>query len=237
MELLLLGTAHFDQSSDAITLSKERKNSLSDSQFETLNSLLFQFTPEQIFTEYLVEDQEELHQMYSTDDVSSSFKRNEIYRIAFSLGHKLQLPTIYAIDWNTPDPSIPKFADLLEGTDGKKVKAILDRYQKMDLMKFDLLEEGLIPYLKYLNSEAFISRSHQMYLECMDESDLAFEWVTRYWIYRNLKIVQKIKQSWQEGTKRAILLIGASHLYLIRQAFKENKRFKVISFDEWSSSL
>lgn len=233
MELLILGTAHFESTGDYAQLSEDQKNSLNDEQFDKLVHSLIPFYPEQIFTEALAENEKELHHSYVSDDVSESFKRNEIYRIAFALGRKIQLPTINAVDWNTFDGSFPSFDKMLEGEDGKIVKEVLDQYLSKDLMKEDLLKQDLIKFMRHLNSEEFIKMSHSIYVELMEISDDAFEWVTRYWYYRNLKIVQNIKRAWDKNTKRALLLIGGSHTYLIRQALLDDVRFNVITYDEW----
>jgi hypothetical protein len=233
MELLILGTAHFESTGDYVQLSEEQKGSLQDEQFQKLVETLTPYKPTQIFTEDLVENEEELNKAYVTDEVSDSFKRNEIYRIAFALGRKLQLPTIHAVDWNKFDGSVPSFDKMFEGPDADVIKEILDKYTSMDIMKDDLLKEDLIKYIRQLNSEAFIKVSHDIYVELMEVSDDAFEWVTRYWYYRNLKIVQNIKRAWHKDTERAVLLIGGSHTYLVRQALLEDERFTVITYDEW----
>lgn len=233
MELLILGTAHFESTGDYSQLSEDQKNNLKGEQFEKLVETLIPFKPTQIFTEDLAENEETLHHYYVSDEVSESFKRNEIYRIAFALGRELQLPTINAVDWNKFDGSVPSFDKMLEGQDSKVIKEIIDKNLSKDIMKEHLLTEDLIKYIRQLNSEEFIKVSHDIYVELMEVSDDAFEWVTRYWYYRNLKIVQNIKRAWHKDTERAVLLIGGSHTYLIRQALLDDERFNVITYDEW----
>ena len=233
MEILILGTEHFESTGDYVQLSEDEKNSLNDEHFEKLVNTLVPFNPSQIFTEELAENEKELHHYYVSDEVSESFKRNEIYRIAFALGRKLQLPTINAVDWNKFDGSVPSFDKMLEGPDSEVVKEIIDKYISKDIMKKDLLKEDLLKYICHINSEEFIKVSHDVYVELMEVSDDAFEWVTRYWYYRNLKIVNNIKHAWKKDTERAVLLIGGSHTYLIRQALLDDERFNVITYDEW----
>lgn len=234
MELLILGTAHFESTGDYSQLSEDQKNNLNKEQFEKLVDTLIPYNPTQIFTEELAENETELHRYYVTDDVTESFKRNEIYRIAFALGRKLNLLTINAVDWNKFDGSVPSFNKLLEGKDSEIIKSIIEKYLSMDIMKEeDLLKEDLIKYIRHLNSEPYIKFSHDIYVELMEASDDAFEWVTRYWYYRNLKIVNNIKRVLKEDTERAVLLIGGAHTYLIRQALLDDERFSVITYEEW----
>lgn len=233
MELLILGTAHFESTGDYAQLSENEKSNLKDEQFDKLVDTLIPFKPTQIFTEALAENEEKLHYYYVSDEVSESFKRNEIYRIAFALGRKLQLPTINAVDWNKFDGSVLSFDKMLEGQDSKVIKEVIDKYLSKDIMKEDLLKEDLLKYIRQLNSEEYIKVAHDIYVELMEVSDDAFEWVTRYWYYRNLKIVNNIKRAWQKETERAVLLIGGAHTYLIRQALLDDERFNVITYDEW----
>lgn len=234
MELLLLGTSHFESTGDYAQLSEEQKQSLQDEQFVKLVETLIDFKPTQIFVEQELEDQAHLHRYYETNDVPESFKRNEIYRIAFSLARKLNIPTVHAVDWNKQIEGIPNLDEILEGPDQQVIHGIITKYNdKLNLFENDLISKDLITYFRYLNSEETIALMHTIYVEMMHASDEAFEWVVRYWYYRNLKIVQQLKRAWLPETERAVLLIGGGHNYLVRQQLQDDPRFTVITYDQW----
>ena len=234
MELLLLGTAHFEGTGDYTQLSEEQKQNLKDEQFEKLVETLIDFKPTQIFVEQELDQQEQLNTYYETNAVPESFKRNEIYRIAFPLARSLNLPTVHAVDWNKIVEGNPSFDRILEGPDQAVIHEILEKYNVAGYFdNSELLSKDLIAFLRHLNSEETIAISHKIYVELMEASDEAFEWVLRYWYYRNSKIVQQMKRSWLPETERAVLLIGAGHNYLIRQQLLDDPRFTVITYEEW----
>jgi hypothetical protein len=234
MELLLLGTAHFESTGDYAQLSEEQKQNLQDEQFEKLVETLIDFKPTQIFVEQELDDQSQLHRLYETNDVPESFKLNEIYRIAFPLARKLNLPTVHAVDWNKQIEGIPNLDEIVEGPDQEAIQEIITKYNdKLNLFENEHICKDLIAYFRYLNSEETIALMHTVYVEMMTASDEAFEWVVRYWYYRNLKIVQQLKRVCLPETERAVLLIGGGHNYLVRQQLQDDPRITVITYDEW----
>ena len=234
MELLLIGTAHFESTGDYAQFSEEQKQNLQDEQFEQLVDTLIDFKPTQIFVEHEFSNQADLQMLYETNNVSESFKRNEIYRIAFPLARKLLLPTVEAIDWNQQINNIPNLDDILGDPKQSEIHKILAKYNdKLNLFENELIKKNLIAYFRYINSEETIKTMHMVYVELMAASDEAFEWVTRYWYYRNLKIVQQLKRSYLPETEQAVLLIGSGHNYLVRQQLMDDPNFTVITYDEW----
>ena len=234
MELLLIGTAHFEGTGDYAQLSEEQKQNLQEEQFEKLVETLIDYKPTQIFVEQEIDDQAQLQLLYETSDVPESFKRNEIYRIAFPLARKLNLPTVHAVDWNKQIKGIPSLDSILEGPDQEAIHEILAKYNgELSIIENELISKDLIAYFRSINSNETIASMHRVYVEMMNVSDEAFEWVVCYWYYRNLKIVQQMKRTWLPETERAVLLIGSGHNYLVRQQLQDDPHFTVITYDEW----
>lgn len=100
MEVLLVGTIHLGYTPDIHTLSKDDTDKYSDMHFEQLTTDIAKSQADQIFIEYPIHLQHELHAMYHSDKVNDAFKQNEIYQIGFRLAKKLRHETIYAADWN-----------------------------------------------------------------------------------------------------------------------------------------
>lgn len=214
-------------------MSEEQKQNIQEEQFQKLVETLVDFAPSQIFVEYPYSMQDNLHNLFVTDEVSDSFKRNEIYRIAFQLARKLELSTVQAVDWNESVPGIPDIGAILEGPDGETLREILMKFERLNYFEKELLSRDLVDYFRHINHDAIIQQGHMPYVEMMAVNDDAFEWTARYWYYRNLKIVQLMKRTWLPDTERALLLIGAGHSYLVRQQLLEEPRYKVITYDEW----
>lgn len=239
MEILLVGTFHLADTSDLNALSEKDKSKYSDSDFEQLAIDLAKFQADQVFVEYPLHLQEHLTSIYSSaevDEINEAFKKNEIYQIGFRLAKMLGHDAIYAVDWNEqPEESI----DLSLVAEGKS-KAVFDEIMgrmKMVLEKLStIIQQGdIIELYKHINSYENIVNDHQVYLDFMQlDDEIAFEWVTKYWYYRNLRIVRNIKKSILPETKRAVILYGSGHNYLLKQQLEDDKAIKVIQYGDWS---
>ncbi|MEK4080608.1 DUF5694 domain-containing protein [Solibacillus sp. FSL K6-1126] len=66
------------------------------------------------------------------------------------------------------------------------------------------------------------------------DDEIAFEWISKYWYYRNLRIARNIKKSILPETKRSVILYGSGHNYLLKQLLEEDESIKVIQYGDWS---
>lgn len=46
-------------------------------------------------------------------------------------------------------------------------------------------------------------------------------WVGQYWYYRNLRIWKNTMELFREPDERVLLLVGAAHVHLLSQFFRE----------------
>lgn len=198
MEILLVGTFHFSDTSDLNTLSEKDKRKYSDSDFEKLAIDLAKFQADQVFVEYPFHLQEHLTSIYRSaevEEINEAFKKNEIYQIGFRLAKILGHDAIYAVDWNEqPEESID-LGLVAEGQSKTEFEEVMNRV-KLVLEKLStIIQQGdIIELYKYINSYENIVNDHKVYLDLMQlDDEMAFEWVMRYWYYRNSKIVRNIK--------------------------------------------
>lgn len=239
MEILLVGTFHFSDTSDLNTLSEKDKRKYSDSDFEKLAIDLAKFQADQVFVEYPFHLQEHLTSIYRSaevEEINEAFKKNEIYQIGFRLAKILGHDAIYAVDWNEqPEESID-LGLVAEGESKTEFEKIMNRV-KLVLEKLStIIQQGdIIELYKYINSYENIVNDHKVYLDLMQlDDEMAFEWVMRYWYYRNSKIVRNIKKSILPESKRAVILYGGGHTYLLKQMLKDDESIKVIQYGDWS---
>ncbi|MEK4386297.1 DUF5694 domain-containing protein [Solibacillus sp. FSL W7-1464] len=239
MEILLVGTCHLSDTSDLNTLSEKDKRKYSDGDFEKLAIDLARFQADQVFVEYPFHLQEHLTSIYRSaevEKVNDDFKENEIYQIGFRLAEMLGHDAIYAVDWNEqPEESID-LGLLAEGQSKTEFEEIMNRVQFVLEKLSTIIQQGdIIELYKYINTQQYNVNDHQVYVDLMQLDDkIAFEWVTKYWYYRNLKIVRNIKKSILPETKRAVILYGSAHNYLFKQLLEEDEAIKVIPFGDWS---
>lgn len=234
MEVLLVGTIHLGYTPDINTLSKEDTETYSDVHFEQLTNDLAKFQADQIFVEYPFDLQHQLHNLYESDEINDDFKGNEINQIGFRLAKKLGHETICAADWN--EEVGPDLGLVAEGKSKEAYEEIMGRIAiEMNKVSSIIQQKDIIKLYKYMNSKESIANDHKMYVDLMQlEDETAFEWVAKYWYYRNLRIVNNIKKSIKPETKRIIILYGAAHNYLIKQQLEDEPSIKVIPYGHWS---
>jgi len=234
MEILLVGTVHLGYTPDLNQLSEEDKNIFGETHFEQLTNDLASFNAEQIFVEYPFTLQEQLHYAYESNDVTDDFKQNEIYKIAFRLARKMGHDTVYAVDWNEKIPGLIGLGELANGPSKEEFQQIISPVDSMmENMQTPIQQGDIIQLFKSMNTKEYNKLGHEIYKDMMGLSDeRAFDWVLNYWYYRNLKIVQNIKKSIKADTKRAIILCGGAHNYLITQQLEEYGDIKVIHYGE-----
>lgn len=237
MEILLLGTIHLGETTDAIQLTAEEKNQFQEQQFEILTNDLATFKPDQIFVEYPYKLQHELHATYKNNSAPDALQKNEIYQIGFRLANKLSLDTITAVDWNEEILGLPGLEALSHGHCAHEFKEIMQRANQLAMNYSAKLKEGnIIDLFKFINSKEQNKLNHQIYLDLLAlEDDIAFNWVVNYWYYRNLKIVQNIQKSIKPSTKRTVLIYGTGHNYLLKQQLEDISNIQVISYDAYEN--
>lgn len=239
MEILLVGTFHLSDTSDLNTLSEKDKSKYGDSDFEKLAGDLAKFQADQVFVEYPFHLQEQLTSIYRSqevEEINEGFKENEIFQIGFRLAKMLGHNTIYAVDWNEqPEESID-LGLIAEGQSKTEFNEIMNRIQMVIGKLSSIIQQGdIIELYKYINSHEYTVNDHQVYLDLMQlDDEIGFDWVTKYWYYRNLKIVRNIKKSILPETKRAVILYGSGHNYLLKQQLEDDKTIKVIQYGDWS---
>ena len=208
---------------------------MQEQQFEILTNDLATFKPNQIFVEYPYKLQHELHAIYKNNVASPTLQRNEIYQIGFRLANKLSLDTITAVDWNEEIHGLPGLETLSQGHCAHEFSEIMHRANQLATNYSAKLKEGnIIDLFKFINSKEQNKLNHQIYLDLLAlEDNSAFNWVVNYWYYRNLKIVQNIRKSIKPSTKRAILIYGAGHNYLLKQQLEDITNVQVISYGDY----
>ena len=236
MEILLVGTFHLGDTPDMNTLAEKDKRKYSDVDFERLASDLATFQADQVFVEYPFELEKQLNSIYRSEEGIVDLQENEIYQIGFRLAKMLGHDAIYAVDWNEQPEETINLGHVADGKSKIEFQEIMNRV-KIVLEKIStIIQQGdIIELYKYINSNESILNDHKVYLDLMRlDDETAFEWVSKYWYYRNLRIMRNIRNSILPETKRAVILYGAGHNYLLKQLLEDVQSIKVIPYGEWS---
>lgn len=236
MEILLVGTIQLGFIPDSNTLGEIEPFSYSDVHYEQLTADFAKFQADQVFVEFPFESHKYLNTIYRSKDVNEGFKESVIYQIGFRLAKKLGHKGIYAVDWNEQFEGVMDIGLVAEGKSKVEYEEIMKRIHTQIDKTFSIAQQGdMIKLYKYINSREFIANDHRVYVDLMQlEDEIAFEWVTKYWYYRNLRIVKNIKKLMKPETKRAVIVYEAANTYLIKQQLEDQASIKIIQYGDWS---
>jgi len=143
--------------------------------------------------------------------------RHEIEQIAFRLAQRLNLPTLYGIDFpmlaNGQPPGEKQIATAKEAAQIPKPANALSPEEKL------LRESTVTQYLAHLNGAIAIQKSQEGYMinllpvegtEIYKKADMVSNWYKR-----NLRIFANINRITDQGRDRVLVIIGTGHLKLL----------------------
>jgi hypothetical protein len=165
--------------------------------------------------------------------------RNEIEQIGFNLAKRLNLPTLYPVDFSMtmnglrPDEvEYPKPKP--EDAGSQKAKTPAPEISPEDRL---LRQSTVVDYLRHLNSAKHIESDHAQYLGMLLPSDnpaiySKTDLVTN-WYKRNLRIFTNINRITEPGKDRVLLIIGSGHLKLLKQFAADSNYFCLADTEEY----
>ena len=167
-----------------------------------------------------------------------AFGRNEIEQIAFRLARRLNLPTVYGIDFlmfmNGYTPS--------EMEDSKPTKTDSTESHKAEAPSLspedELLRHSTVTqYLLHLNSESEVQKNHEEYMTMLLPTDDPAIYrradLVSNWYKRNLRIFANINRITEPGKDRILVIIGAGHLKLLKGFAADSPYFDEIKVESY----
>lgn len=234
--IMILGVHHLDNPNNGDLYSCDSGNIESEkrqSEIEELIMCLKEFNPTKIALELEKEMDEEVNYDY-INFLNGNFKltTNEKHQIGFKLGKELGLEKLDCINWNKVQPHVPSLfqwvneneCSLWDELDAASAKEILER---QNYLNNHTIKEFIIK----INEEDFTYKNHQFYIKLAlisdDSNNIGAQWVAQYWYYRNMIIYKNIIDLFKLSDERILLIIGAAHVHLLKQFFKENGDYEV----------
>ncbi len=229
-EIILVGTFHYSERFDIF--SDDAQN-----QIDTFTDRLASFYPNKIAVEFPYRMQDELDKLYELSNkypfeenvVYDNIERygsirpfksvNEIVQIGFRLGKKLNCDKIYGIDEDIElsDELFGKIAPYID------INSRIAKMQKITENASDIM--GLY---SLHNSDEYIRLDHSTYLDInkinlgkYEGSQLVLQWYER-----NLKIFSNLQNICEKGD-RVLVLIGSSHLKILRELITASNEFEL----------
>ncbi len=166
--------------------------------------------------------------------------RNEVEQIAFRLAKKLNVTTVYPVDYPmfmrglTPD----ELDDSGPGAASKPRETSPGRQPRLSKEDLLLRRSTVREYLLHLNSPDMIRTGQADYLNMLlpDRTSSAIyaraDLVTN-WYKRNLRILTNLNRVVDAGKDRVLLLIGAGHVGILRQLVNDSSYYCLVSPEEY----
>ncbi len=242
-EVLLLGTFHFNNPR-ADVVKNEVFDVMTDNgqqQLKQLADKLTKFKPTKIFTEWEVDDQENLNKLYQKyldgtyfDDktLSDFYRKGEIFQLAFRVAKKLNHKKVYAIDPTEKPFDYPLVMKAIEENNQDTLKVQLDQTMKnfgeqatKDAETLNLEEI----YLKTNTLEQNIANIEiytELLIKAGDLNNSAGADVVAQWYKRNLRMWGNIQKQVNKDDKRIMVLLGAGHTAILNQIVSYNSHWK-----------
>lgn len=262
IQIVLLGTFHFGQTSDAKKTSfPDLHTDRRQRELAALRARLEAFGPNQIFIE------NEPARQARWDSVRAAWQRgtepigptrdNEIFQIAVKLAARLPQSRLTCVDYQMPDYDDTTYRarsrseklhvdyvralwTIPENGYGKENEAFFYLKNPIRLPKSDsLLAAGsLVDYYRFLNSPEKLKSSdyenfnYWLLANGQGDDHLGADQLANFWLLRNLKIFQNILRNSRLTDRRYLLLIGSGHVQMLKDWFKNHPYFEVVEVAE-----
>jgi len=146
--------------------------------------------------------------------------RNEIEQIGFRLAKRMNLPTVYGIDFqmyaNGLTPNEMEVREQPASTESHKSEP-----PQLSPDEQHVRQSTVTQYLAHLNRASEIQKNHEGYMTSLLPTDDPAIYrkadLVANWYKRNLRIFANINRITEPGRDRILIIIGAGHLKLLKE--------------------
>lgn len=248
-EVLLIGTLHYNNPGTDVAKIKsfDILNEKSQLELQKISTNIKNYNPTKIFVEWPYNEQKELDSLYQlytqgqyfeNKNLSSFYKKNEIFQLAFRVAKANSLKKVYGIDYSTSFP----FEEVMSDIEKNNQSELKTRIQKgISIITSEIdnrIESGisLTELTYYINNEEFRNLSNNWHNNLMllagKPDDFSGPLLTSEWFKRNLYMWSLIQKNTIESDERIMVLVGGSHAAMIELFIKENENWKVKELKE-----
>jgi hypothetical protein len=252
-EILLIGTFHFNNPGADIAqvntfdvMNKKIQNEL-----EVIANKISAYKPDKIFVEWEYNKQGKLDSLYNLYVNNNYFKfieerypnnkfyrQNETFQLAFRAANKCKQLKVYGIDYR--QTSFP-FDSLINAIDKanqsslrKEIDATLKAYEEKENQ--DRSKLSLIQLLLNLNKQESRNFDIGSYITLFNRAGGKDNFVGAYlvseWYRRNLYMYALIQKITESKDKRVMVILGASHIAMLKEFIKVDRNFKVVELKD-----
>jgi hypothetical protein len=166
--------------------------------------------------------------------------RNEIDQLGFRLAHRVNLPTIYPVDYQmfmsglTPS----EIEDPKPAPDAKPKPSAPPKEPTLSEEDLLLRRSTVREYLLHVNDPAMIRKDQAGYMKMLlpnptNSAIYARADLVTNWYKRNLRIFSNLNRVTEAGKDRVVLVIGFGHLAILRQLAADSDYFCLVDPQEY----
>ncbi len=253
IEVLLLGTVHFGQSSDLVSSgiadigTPKRQRELN----EVIRKLAV-YNPQKIFVENTPQSQaywDEVYNRYLMGEVplNNAVVQTEIFQIGIKLAAFLKLKEgVSCVNFDINEPVNGQEPFALYARELQKTKPSYEQLFKQNPIALHKLNEVVgrneewkklslrnhllklnhpqnLADLKYVNVMAYLDNTSNTH-----SADFAG---VEY--YRNLKIIQQIYGHLNANSRKVLVIVGAGHVAVLKEMMSSHPLLKVVELEPW----
>jgi uncharacterized protein DUF5694 len=234
--LLVLGTGHLANPGHDVANVKvdDVLAPARQAEIREVVAQLASYRPTHIAVEWPIKDQAALDARYRDyREGKYQLDRGEEEQIGLRLAAKLNLPRVYAVDWNEDSPGKDEDYDWVAygQAHGQKaqVTALLDPKGVIGIAPLGTQTIG--KWFLQLNRSEMLAASHRNYFDWAAIGDADHQpganWVGQ-WYARNLRIFTNLVRAADRPHDRLLVVYGQGHAYLLRQFATESGAFRVV---------
>lgn len=246
-EVLIIGTFHFSnfdpkynqdliQTSEVDVMTEQNQKEL-----ELISNKIAKFKPSKIFLEAPYSEQAELDSMYNAFVPENYDQKNRdegdqfAFRVAKKLGHKKLFATDFR-DFSFPGNSMRKSMENANQQDLIALDDLKDEQWEKDYNELVNKNHSLLDVLYFLNSSEERKIDRAWYLNYANKAgslnDTIGTFLASEWYRRNLHIYSKIQKQVTEKDERIMILLGSSHIAILKDFIDNNPKWKTVELKE-----
>jgi hypothetical protein len=249
-EVLLIGTFHYNNPGADVAKTKtfDVLDEKSQNQLEHIAEKIRTFNPSKVFVEWPYDEQKELDSLYNlyrenryftNDGLSDFYLKNEIFQLAFQASKKSNLEKLYAIDYRETEFPFDSVMRIIITNKQSDLQAEIENGIKYFTTEFDnRVENGtsLLELTYFLNTDDMRNKSNRLQAELPLVAGKNEEFIGPYlvseWHRRNLYMWSLVQKQLEGNDKRIVLLLGASHIAMIKGYIDKNEGFEAVELKE-----
>ncbi|MBO0322778.1 hypothetical protein J0X14_10755 [Muricauda sp. CAU 1633] len=249
-QALLIGTFHYHNpgADVAKTKSFDVLSDASQVELEEISEKIKAYHPDQVFVEWPYDEQQELDSLYqlylednyfTNDSLSDFYLKNEIFQLAFRVAKKVGLKSVQAVDYQNTDfpfDSLMTVAAMQNQTDLQQ--QFTDGIERFTQEFDEKIKSGatLLEMTYYLNTEELRRFSNefqtQVPLLVGDRNNFVGAYLASEWYRRNVYMWSLAQKATQPDNQRIMLLLGASHIAMIKDFIDQNEEWTAVELNE-----